>query len=59
MCRGTLCGERLIKSASQNLRVAIEAGDMVGIKMANEMLERAKKKLNLVTQNRSDESKER
>ena len=51
--------ERLLEDASKNLRKAIEENDMIGIKLANEMVENAKKKLNVVTEERNDQKKRR
>jgi len=51
--------ERLLEDASRNLTKAIEEGDMVGIKIANEMVENARNKLSRVTEKRDDHKKQR
>jgi len=42
----------LLEDASRNLTKAIDEGDMVGIKIANEMMENARNKLSRVTEKR-------
>lgn len=51
--------EKLLEEASRNLRTAIEGGDIVAIKMANEMVEAAKSKLSNVSQKRHNQRKQR
>ena len=44
--------ERLLEEASRNLSTAIEGGDMIAIKMANEMVETSRNKLSVVSKAR-------
>ena len=45
--------ERLLENAARNFQTAIEGGDVVRIRVANEMVETAKNQLSLVKKKRN------